>query len=133
MAHLEASERVCSTDLCHDALELVLVLEQLTDLFFVVARHLFQPAGDVAREYLHHEWRGAVRIEVQEMRDNLLSQLEVLREVRHHDRVCIGLAVLACVCRWVVQVICPLERQGPTECQDSVQHQGREMKCYGNV
>ena len=130
MAHLEASECVCSADLCHDALELVLVLEQLTDLFFVVARRLIQPAGDVAHEYLHREWRGAVRIEVQEMRNNLLSQLEVLREVRHHDRVCIGLAALACMCRWVVQVICPLEWQGPTGCQDSVQRQGREMKCY---
>jgi hypothetical protein len=130
MAHLEASERVCSTDLCHDVLELVLVLEQLTDLFFVVVCHLVQPAGDVTREYLHREWRGAVRIEVQEMRNNLLSQLKVLQEVRHHDRVCVGLAALACVCGWVVQVICPLERQGPTECQDSVQRQGREMKCY---
>ena len=116
MVHLEASKCVCSDDLCHDVLKLVLVLEQLTDLFFVVECHLIQPAGDVAHEYLHCEWRRAVRIKVQEMHDNLLSQLEVLREVRHHDHVCIGLAALACVCGWVVQVICPLERQGPTEC-----------------
>lgn len=61
-ARLEASERFCSANHCRDALELALVvLEQLTDLLFVVARHLIQPADDVTHKRLDRAWRGAVR------------------------------------------------------------------------
>jgi hypothetical protein len=116
MARLEVSEHVCSADLCHYVLKLMLLLEQLADLFFAVACHLVQLADDVARK-----WHGAVCIEVQEVHEKLLSRLEVLREECHC--VC-RLAQLACMCRWVVQVIGPLEQQGLTECQNSIQHRG---------
>jgi hypothetical protein len=111
MVCLEASKRVCSADLRCDVLELALVLGQLTELFVTVAHHLIQPADDVACERLHREWRGAIRVEAQEVRKKLLGRLGVLRKDCHH--VCVGLAVPARVCGWVVQVIGPLEQQGP--------------------
>ncbi len=111
MARLKASRCVCSANLHHDVLELMLVLGQLMELFFAVMHHLVQPADDVAREHLYCKWRRAIHVKAQEVHEKLLGQLKVLQEERHH--ICVGLAASAHVCGWVVQVIGPLEQQGP--------------------